>query len=139
MNLKRIKQLLPQIEEIIKLTREFNALREGGDKAFDKRQSIVGYLSTFEYSDIVLLETLMYIGRDDYIPKERYEDEGDYYQDIDLFNENYDPSKAVDNMYKYLYDQDRQSVIIDHMLAKFPLPKYLEQGLHVLRIKRMYY
>ncbi|OPH47586.1 hypothetical protein BC351_10365 [Paenibacillus ferrarius] len=137
MNRERIKAILPEVEKLIALSKEYQRKLNNGVSSYLADVEVNSYLSKFDLTDIILIEALMYIGREDYIPRERYESEVDYYREVEEFYERYDVDDIVGNKVESLFrNSDTKLTRIEQMVSKTPLSQYLEQGLHVIRVKR---
>ncbi|MGG1672983.1 hypothetical protein ACIFOE_20550 [Paenibacillus sp. NRS-1783] len=138
--INEIKVMLPKILELIELLENYNKeIRGEIETHHNTHQKILSILTAWEHHDLLLLESIMYIGQSDFVDRANYDSEYEYYQDIEnIRGHYYSPEESLENMYNYLLElKQPYGVLIDHMLAKLLLPRYLKQGLDVLRIKRI--
>ncbi|MBP1177419.1 MULTISPECIES: hypothetical protein [Paenibacillus] len=137
--INEIKAYLPQIIEFIDLAdKYYKEVIEENKNRDSIYQEMSSKLKSWEYRNLLLLESLMYIGQSDFIDRSDYTTDYDYYRDIEAIRgHSYTPEKALNNMYNYLHDLNQYTSPAGHMLEKLLLSRYLKQGLDVLRIKRI--
>lgn len=135
----KLKQILPSIYELIKLAREVNRTSEkiykkygiedgfelGDPRGWDifndkelraKEKELEDYLEKFSKDEVILIESLMYIGRDG------------------LGEDPRDTEGILQNNFNYFSDWTKDDAI-NQMTEKFPLPDYLENGIKILNLE----
>ncbi|MOA47889.1 hypothetical protein D3C78_1705670 [compost metagenome] len=81
----------------------------------------------------------MYIGQNDYVDPDKYETEYDYNNDLnEIQGYYYSPEEALNQMLMHLMNLNQPyNIVVDQMVSKRVLGRYLRQGLDVLRIKKI--
>jgi hypothetical protein len=89
-----------------------------GQEIVKAHRALVAYMSTLELKDLMMLETVMYLGRD---------------KDYDKF---LTPSEIYDDYHKYISKQITRikEAEINQLTEKVPLADYLRDGLTILDI-----
>ncbi|MNO28848.1 hypothetical protein D3C76_187470 [compost metagenome] len=127
--IEKLKSILPKILKFIELADEYSKMLEDGNSTIHEMEyNDIKYLyENFNYEELVLLEALMYIGRDDYVNPDNYSSIQDYYIDFEKLRGEYNREKTLKSMYNYLLNLNQSTaIIIDQMISKRPFPIYLQ-------------
>jgi len=101
------------IEDGMELFNELSFEYMEKSNELERNSEIITYLESLSYEEVILIETLMYIGRD-----------------VSKTEEN-DITELVESLFKHL-DEGNKNVAIDQMLGKFTLVEYLQQGIEIV-------
>lgn len=140
-SIEKARKLLPEIKEILNVVEVYLKSKKNKDEnAYELRNIAVERMKKLNCEELLMLEAIMYIGRDDYINPDNYESSDLYHMDKQELRMNYNPEKSLESMIRYLTTLGKHDFdIIDNMLAKRPLATYLNQGLDILGLQRMSY
>lgn len=140
-NIEKAKELLSEIKEILNVVELYLKSKKNKDEnAYRLRNTVVERMKELNREELLMLEAIMYIGRDDYINPDNYESSDLYHMEKEKLYMNYNPEKSLESMIEYLTTLGKHDFdIIDNMLAKRPLVTYLYQGLDILGLQRMSY
>lgn len=158
----KAKSLVPAIVETINLATRYNMALENfelmnpisdGEKpsfehweAYHKdveiiqtRESIEKYLKKLTYDEVIIVQSIMYIGRDErdvekYLEDKKFAQEngGEFIEETGVFDS---PQKKIFEYLKYLKGQSNSKEdIVGSMISKASLPQYLTRGLSLLEL-----
>lgn len=158
----KAKSLVPAIKETINLAirynmalenfEKMNPIPEGDKPSFEHweayhedaeliqtRESIEKHLLKLTNDEVVIIQSIMYIGRDERDVNEYLDDKklaqeyGDeFIEETGVFDS---PQKKIFEYLKYLKGQSNSKEdIVSSMISKVPLPQYLTRGLNLLEL-----
>lgn len=158
--LQQVRKLVPTVREVIQLGQILNLARESFEigerrepstlnmqrwEAYHKdpqiqkaKRDFFDYLNSMPYDDVVLIGSIMYIGRDEKDPddyerrKQEFEEEGYYFDESEDGVYDSPQKKIFDYMKHIKRSKTPKDVVIGMMMEKAPLPNYLTRGLHIL-------
>ncbi|RAV22229.1 DUF3775 domain-containing protein [Paenibacillus contaminans] len=151
--LAKMKSLVPHVHETIRLAHTYNHILQLFDRNYEgdpdsveayiaslqdegiieSQKAFKDYLMQLPHSDLVIIQAIMYIGRDENLDDE---DDGSDYGEYEFREEKEEvsPQKMVFDYIRFLKGEKDKEVIILHMLEKSPLTDYLSRGLHILNL-----
>lgn len=135
-----VKEVLPKILELIeKADIHFEKYDDEGFDIHESRSLLIQHFNDIEYKQVLLIEALMYIGQSDYVDPNKYETEYEYNNDLnEIQGLYYSPEEALEQMEKHLMNLNQPyHIVVDQMVSKRVLGRYLRQGLDVLKIKKI--
>ncbi|RIX59282.1 hypothetical protein D3P08_03765 [Paenibacillus nanensis] len=102
------------------------------------KKEFYDFFNRLSYDDVVLIEAVMYIGRDERNPVEYLEekqevlDEGGYWEEDEAGVFDSPQKKLFDHMKHIKTPPNTKAISIDTMYSKAPLAEYLKRGVKVL-------
>ncbi|OME85998.1 MULTISPECIES: hypothetical protein [Paenibacillus] len=126
MLIEKAKSLIPVIDELVNIFDNGKILNS---------EYIWDIVKKTEYEDILILQSIMYIGQNEHKP-----DPKDYsnYNAYEAELERYQPERMLkDYVRMFRSDNDSGFNRLYSMLAKMPLLDYLQDGLDLLRIRHV--
>lgn len=161
--LRKANNLTPVIHELIRLANIHNRARNRisnkdeivhiGDIDLDKYDNDTDYvnserdmielLKSYTYDEVVMIEAIMYVGRDEKDPedylnrKQVFEEDNEYFDEPEegVFDS---PQKKLYDYMRYVknYTSNNKQISINNLLSKGLLPEYLERGIIILGLNR---
>lgn len=126
MLIEKAKSLVPVIDELVSIFDNGKIMNS---------EYIWDIVKKVEYEDILILQSIMYIGQNEHKPDPKYYSN---YHAYEAELERYQPEKMLEDYVSY-FNQNYESGFnrLYSMLAKMPLLDYLQNGLDMLRIRHV--
>ncbi|MEK3733792.1 hypothetical protein MKX64_15435 [Paenibacillus sp. FSL M8-0334] len=126
MLIEKAKSLVPVIDELVGLSNNGKVSNSEGIRSFANK---------LEYEDILILQSIMYIGQQEHKPHPKdFNNYNAYEQEL----ERYRPERMLEDHMRHL-DSYYESGFnrLYSMLAKMPFMDYMQNGLDLLRIRHV--
>lgn len=158
---KKFKEMIPTINEAIQIAKELNRARENFSGRYPtmhtaseimsrreeynndpeiirSKKNFLDFFNKLSYDDVVLIEAVMYIGRDERNPAEYLQEKQEVLEEGGYWEEN--EAGVFDSPQKKLYDNikhiktppNTKEISISTMQEKGPLADYLKRGIAIL-------